>query len=111
MQSEYFQYENESTWTDLGAGVQRKIMGFNADLMMVKVKFESGAIGVMHHHPHTQVSFIESGVFEATIGEQVTTLKSGDGYFVPPNVLHGVVCRQAGVLVDSFNPVREDFLG
>jgi len=29
---------------------------------------------------------------------------------VPPHVVHGVVCLEAGMLIDSFNPARADFL-
>lgn len=85
-------------------------MGFNSHLMLVKVKFEKGAIGTLHHHLHTQASYVESGEFELSIGSQRKILKQGDGYYVPPNEEHGCVCKEAGVLIDAFSPVREDFL-
>ncbi|RMF21080.1 MAG: cupin domain-containing protein, partial [Bacteroidetes bacterium] len=31
-------------------------------------------------------------------------------FYVPPNVLHGCVCKKDGVLIDVFSPHREDFL-
>jgi len=37
-------------------------------------------------------------------------LKGGDGFYIPPNVLHGAVCMEAGVLIDVFSPMREDFV-
>ncbi|RYZ28397.1 MAG: cupin domain-containing protein [Sphingobacteriales bacterium] len=78
--------------------------------MMVKVKFEAGGIGTPHSHPHTQVTYIESGVFETTIGDKTSILRTGDGFFVPPDVVHGVVCHEAGLLIDCFAPYREDFV-
>ena len=30
--------------------------------------------------------------------------------YIPTNVIHGAVCLEAGVLIDTFSPVREDFL-
>ena len=36
-------------------------------------------------------------------------VKYGDGVYVPPDVLHGAVCIEEGVLIDVFSPVREDF--
>jgi hypothetical protein len=45
-----------------------------------------------------------------TIGEEKKILKAGDGYYVAPNLLHGCVCLEAGVLIDTFTPMREDFL-
>jgi quercetin dioxygenase-like cupin family protein len=109
-QSGFFQIESEIPWQDLGGGVQRKVFGFDDKLMLVKVKFETGAIGAVHQHLHSQASFVESGVFELTIGEEKKILKAGDGYYVPPRILHGALCLEAGVLIDSFSPYREDFL-
>ena len=109
-QSNAFLLEDDIVWEDLGGGVQRQIMGYNGDLMMVKVKFETGAIGVQHQHIHTQVTHVHSGVFEATIDGQVQILRVGDGFFAEPMIWHGVVCLEAGILIDGFSPVREDFL-
>ena len=38
--------------------------------MMVKVQFEKGAVGTMHEHHHSQATYVVSGKFELTIGEQ-----------------------------------------
>jgi len=64
----------------------------------------------MHEHPHTQVTYVASGAFEMTIGDEKKVIRKGDGYFVPPNVLHGCVCLEAGMLIDCFTPMREDFV-
>lgn len=106
----FFQVDSDIAWKDLGNGVSRQMLGHNGQMMMVKVKFASGAVGTMHRHPHVQVSYVESGVFKLTIGEETRTLRQGDGYFVPPDVLHGCLCIEAGVLIDAFTPAREDFL-
>ncbi len=107
-QSDLFQ--TAIPWLDLGAGVQRQLLGYDDNLMLVKVKFETGAIGSLHEHPHSQASYIESGIFELTIGDKKQILKAGDGYYVPPHVQHGAVCLEAGVLIDSFSPHRADFV-
>ncbi|GAB3022063.1 cupin domain-containing protein [Niabella terrae] len=106
----YFQQAAEIGWQDLGGGVSRQLLGHDDSLMMVKVRFDTGAEGALHHHPHIQVSYVESGAFELRIGAETRLLQAGDGYFVPPDIPHGCVCRQAGVLVDVFTPARQDFL-
>ena len=45
MESNNFQYESGMKWENAGEGVVRQIMAYNDDLMMVKVKFETGAVG------------------------------------------------------------------
>jgi quercetin dioxygenase-like cupin family protein len=109
-QSTAFQTGADIAWQDLGNGIKRQLYGYNNQLMMVKMSFEKGAIGVLHHHYHTQVSYIESGVFELTIGDEKKTLKQADGYFVSPDFVHGLVCIEPGVLVEAFTPGRQDFL-
>ncbi|WAC40543.1 cupin domain-containing protein [Pedobacter sp. SL55] len=110
MQSELFQIETETTWEDLGNGVQRKIYGYDDKIMLVKAKFEAGAIGPLHEHYHVQVTYVESGVFEMTIGDEKKIIRKGDGYYVPPHAVHGCVCVEPGILIDVFAPHREDFI-
>jgi len=45
-----------------------------------------------------------------TIGNETKRIKCGDGYYVKPQVIHGVVCIEPGILIDVFSPMREDFL-
>jgi quercetin dioxygenase-like cupin family protein len=67
-------------------------------------------VGTQHTHYHSQASYVASGTFELTIGDEKKILTTGDGYYVAPDVLHGCVCLEAGVLIDTFSPVRADFL-
>jgi quercetin dioxygenase-like cupin family protein len=109
-QSNQFLFESSLPWEDLGDGVRRQIYGYNDKIMMVKVDFNKGSIGTPHQHPHTQSTYVVSGEFEVTIGQEKMVLKQGDGFLAPPDTVHGVVCREAGALLDVFSPVREDFL-
>jgi quercetin dioxygenase-like cupin family protein len=103
--------ENGSIPTEqVDPGVSRKIMAYDDKLMLVKVNFEKGGIGTLHHHTHSQISHVESGVFEVEIDGEKKVLNSGDAFYIPPNVVHGAVCLEAGVLIDVFSPMREDFI-
>ncbi len=93
-----------------GEGMTRQFIGYDDDIMMVKVMFEKDAIGVAHMHLHSQTSYILSGEFEVTIDGETNLLKAGDGFFIEPNVIHGCVCREKGDILDVFSPCREDFL-
>lgn len=95
---------------DLGGGVSRKILSYNENLMSVEVWFEKGAIGAMHTHPHTQISYVLEGSFEATINGETKVISKGDTYITEPNAPHGVVCLEAGALLDVFTPMRADFI-
>ncbi|MGQ1889939.1 cupin domain-containing protein [Thermophagus sp. OGC60D27] len=105
----FFKQSDVSSET-VGKGVTRRILGYDSEIMMVQVDFEKGSIGDPHRHPHRQTSYVVSGIFEVTIGEETQRLKAGDSFFVEPDHLHGVVCLEKGTLIDVFNPSREDFL-
>lgn len=92
-------------------GITRQVLGYDPTLMMVRFTFEPGAVGALHHHPHRQVSYVERGRFEVTVGGETAVLQRGDCYFVPPEAVHGVVALEHGALVDVFAPARADFLG
>ena len=100
----------DTEWEKVGEGVERKILGYDEVLMMVCVRFAKGSVGTLHHHVHRQISYVESGVFEVTIDEEKRVLQKGDCFFVQPDLVHGVVALEQGVLVDIFSPCREDFL-
>ncbi len=90
--------------------IQRQVFGYDNKIMLVKAKFEKDAVGSLHEHHHSQVCFVASGMFEVTIGDARKVIKAGDGFYVPPGVLHGVICLEPGILVDAFSPFREDYL-
>lgn len=97
-------------WEVVDKKIKRQIVGFDDKIMMVNVHFDKDGIGVMHNHPHTQVTYIAEGKFEVTIGDETKIIKKGDSFFVPSNVMHGVVCVEEGMLIDVFSPMRKDFL-
>jgi quercetin dioxygenase-like cupin family protein len=105
-----FTEDNTQPWQTVGEGVQRKIMMYDDSVMLVKVKFETSAVGAVHQHYHAQVTYIAAGSFEVEIDGVKKILNAGDTFYAAPNKWHGVVCKQAGMLVDVFSPYREDFI-
>ncbi len=106
----HFFKAQEQAWEAVGEGITRQITGYDASIMMVKVAFEKGAIGALHSHPNTQTTYVASGAFEVTINSETHHLSTGDSFYAPSNGEHGVVCLEAGMLVDVFSPLREDFI-
>lgn len=109
-QIELFLFTDSTEIEDLGGGLKRQMLGYNHELMAVKVWFEKGAQGYTHAHRHSQVTYVESGEFHFTIGDETKVLKAGDSCLIPPHVEHGAICPTGGVLIDTFSPAREDFI-
>ena len=93
-----------------GPGVTRQVLSENKDLMIVAFAFDQDGEGSLHHHPHVQATYVQSGKFAFTVADRVFEVGPGDSFVIPSNVQHGCKCLQAGVLIDSFTPRRDDFL-
>ena len=50
------------------------------------------------------------GASRKIMGWDNQIIEEGDGLYIPPNILHGVLCLEEEILIDVFSPVREDFL-
>ena len=93
-----------------GPGSTRRVLLHTPELMLVEFAFEEDAVGAAHAHPHVQASYVAAGRFEVTIGNATETLSAGDSFIVPSGVRHGVRALEAGTLIDSFAPLRADFV-
>lgn len=94
-----------------GENVSRQVLSDHPDLMVVAFRFAAeGAEGALHHHPHVQSTYVESGRFRFTLGAETREVGPGDSFVVPSQMEHGCVCLEPGTLIDGFTPRRDDFL-
>ncbi len=110
MESKKFIGADDQPWEPFGLGLERKILGYNDDLMVVRVKFVKDGLAAMHAHPHTQSSYIASGKFEFTVDGEMRVVQEGDGILIKPNQQHQCKCLEPGIVIDTFSPMREDFI-
>ncbi len=91
-----------------------RYLGHTDKLMMVVIDFDDGPKerpDPPHSHPHEQISYVVEGELMVHIGDTVTKLAPGDLFAVPPDVLHTIQPLSSHVrLVDTFTPLRDDFL-
>jgi quercetin dioxygenase-like cupin family protein len=95
---------------DVPHGATRQVLSQNETLMVVAFNFPEGGKGDLHNHPHVQSTYVESGVFTFTVDGEDFDVAAGDSFVIPSNAVHGCVCKQAGRLIDTFTPRRDDFL-
>lgn len=107
---QYYSLPEDIVWTDVAPGNSRAVLSERPELMLVAFRFDEGAVGALHSHPHTQVSYVAEGTFDVTVDNVTTRLGPGSSFIVAPNVVHGVVALTKGLLIDTFTPRREDFL-
>jgi quercetin dioxygenase-like cupin family protein len=103
-------FQKDIEGEQVAEGVVRRVMAYCDGMMCVENQFEKGGIGSMHNHPHTQITYVASGKFEFTIGDEKKIVETGDTLLKQDGIMHGCVCLEKGILVDIFTPMREDFV-
>lgn len=91
-------------------GATRQVLATAPELTIVSFRFADGAEGALHSHPHVQATYVASGRFRFTLGDEEREIATGDSLVIPSGVTHGCLCLEAGQLIDSFTPQRDDFL-
>lgn len=95
-------------------GFERRLIHTN-DLMTVVLDVDNGpwtAPDPYHSHPHEQISYVAEGeILFLAEGEEPRRLGAGDLFAVPSGKPHSIqLLSKRARLVDTFNPIREDFL-
>lgn len=102
---------DENTW--------RTVLGYGEGLMNALIEFEKGVPAdtpiSYHQHEHVQTTYVLAGAFKFSIQYPDHTatkvVQVGDALYFPSNYPHGCIPLTAGAkLLDSFTPVRADFL-
>ncbi len=101
-------------FVEVKENVSRKIL-HNQNLMTVLIDFTGGPWkepDPLHSHPHEQVTYVAEGeILFYCEGEQDQKLKAGDMFSVPSGKEHTIkLLSEKARLIDSFYPLREDFL-
>jgi len=91
-----------------------RYLAYTDHLMMVVFDCHDGPASqpdAPHSHPHEQISYVVSGEIDLIVCNEVTRLGPGDIFWVPPNIPHAIQPLTEHVrLVDTFTPIRKDFL-
>lgn len=110
IKNQIWNFNEDIVLENCAEGVNRRILAYADEMMCVENHFEKGAVGALHHHPHTQITYVVSGKFEFEVAGEKRIVKAGDALLKRDSVEHGCVCLEAGILLDIFTPMREEFV-
>ena len=106
--------KREATTPETIAPGRTRYLSHSDNLMMVVIDFTDGPAtepDPPHWHPHEQVTYVAAGEVLFFIDGEPTHLTVGDMITVPSNAPHTIQLLTDYVrLVDTFTPLREDFL-
>ena len=90
-------------------GIYRHTLVYNNNVMLVYFDLRKGADLPIHSHLHTQMGYVVKGKLDFYIYGKTYHLKDGDSYFAPSNTEHGAKVIENCIVIDVFNPAREDY--
>jgi len=93
----------------LADGISARIF-VGENVMISVVKIEPSSQGKIHSHPEEQWGVMLEGECIRIQGYEEVSVKAGDFWHTPINVLHGIRTESARALVlDIFSPPRQDY--
>lgn len=104
----------DAVTTTVKESVQRRFIHTDK-LMMVVIDFDNGPWNQPdppHSHVHEQTTYVVEGeIIFFCEGESEQRLMPGDLFSVPSGKEHAIqLLTKTAKLIDSFNPIREEFL-
>jgi quercetin dioxygenase-like cupin family protein len=105
---------NENTPEIVRDGLERRII-YTPNLMTVIVDFTDGPwpeAEPFHSHPHEQTSYVAEGeIIFYCEGEPEQQLQTGDMFAAASGQKHTIrLLTPKARLIDSFNPIRQEFI-
>jgi quercetin dioxygenase-like cupin family protein len=106
-------YQNDAPRHNISSGRER-YLAYGERLMVVVFDFNDGPgeqPDAPHSHPHEQITYVAEGRVRFFVGDESYEVGAGDLITVPPDVPHTIqLLTPSARLVDTFSPIRQDFL-
>ncbi|WP_273566843.1 cupin domain-containing protein [Maribacter halichondriae] len=104
-------------WDDVPAEqvtpkMERKLV-YGDKVMVAKMKFKDGFLVPLHHHINEQVTQVLTGTIRFWFGadkEETFDMHAGDVVVIPANVPHEALMIGDVEEIDTWSPIREDWL-
>lgn len=90
-------------------GMQRQVLAYNQNVMLVRHHLSKGWKGASHSHPHEQVVYVVTGCILFTGGSRTIEMHSGDSIVVEGDVEHQATALKDSEVLDVFVPYRSDY--
>jgi len=100
----------EGNWIQMMDGIRRKNLVVGEKTMLCEFELSEGAKLPLHQHPHEQTGYLIAGYLRFEINGESVEMRPGDSWSIPGDIPHRVDVLENTKLVETFTPVRDDFL-
>ncbi|HEY7288314.1 MAG TPA: cupin domain-containing protein [Vicinamibacterales bacterium] len=94
---------------EVAPGIDRRFLTANR-MTIARFQIARGATVPIHKHDHEQVSYVVSGALRFTVDGRETLVRGGEALQIPSWAEHGVVAIEDTEVIDTFSPVRQDWI-
>lgn len=102
--------QGEGTHIPMIEGVERRNLVTGNKTMLCEFTLQKGAVLPLHQHPNEQTGYLLSGRLLFQIDGEDIEMKPGDSWSIHGSVDHMVTVIETSVVIETFTPVREDFI-
>jgi quercetin dioxygenase-like cupin family protein len=79
-------------------------------ITVARLVLKKGAFVPLHSHINEQISTIESGSLRFVVDGKEIIVRAGETLVIPPNVPHLAEAHEDCTAIDTFSPIREDWI-
>lgn len=90
-------------------GLDRQVLAWSEQMMLVRHQMRPGWKGARHSHPHEQMVYVIRGRLRFVRDQQICELATGDSIVVPGGVEHEASALEESEVLDFFTPFRQDY--
>jgi quercetin dioxygenase-like cupin family protein len=105
-----FARRNDATPIEAVPGVLRTTLAVGDRTMLVRFDLGPGSEIPPHAHAHEQTGFLVAGDLVLLTDEGEWSVEPGDSWSIPGQVKHGARSLGGAVAVETFAPIRDDYL-
>ncbi|MCA1759215.1 MAG: cupin domain-containing protein [Bacteroidales bacterium] len=91
-------------------GVEMRPLAFGEKSNLCEFKLAKGHRLPSHSHPFEQTGTLISGKLNFRIKDKWYKAEPGDAWSIPENVEHEVEILEDSIVLETFSPVRPDYL-
>ena len=91
-------------------GVDFLVLAVGKDTMVTKMLYKKTDFVPFHKHPNEQSGYVISGKYKLRFDNNEYLLSEGDSYSIPSNIEHSIEIIEGGEVIDTFSPIRQDYL-
>ena len=103
-----FQFHDDIPEKEIVPGFYAKFI-HTESMTIAFVRITKGSVLPEHFHVHEQVTNVLEGELEMTMDGQTQLCTKGMSVTIPSNLPHSAVAKTDCLVLDVFNPVREDY--